>query len=77
MLLAQRIDEELQDSAQTLFVMALADEGLQFEAQGLPLLFVERLIDLGDPLVFEGEGVDVLVEYVAVLHGGVRFGFSR
>jgi hypothetical protein len=47
----------------------------------LPLLVVERLIDLGDPLVFQGEGVDVFVEYVAVLHVGFRFqrsaGFSR
>jgi len=68
-LLAQRIDEGLQDSAQALFVMALADEGFEFEAQGLSLLLVERLIDFGDALVFQREGVDVLVEQVAVAHG--------
>ena len=42
--------------------MALADEGFEFEAQGLPLLVIEGLIDFGDPLVFEREGADVFVE---------------
>jgi len=71
-LLAQGIGKGFENAMQPLLIVSLPDEGLQFEAQGLPLLIVERFIDLGDPLVFQREGIDVLIEYVAVLHGGVR-----
>jgi hypothetical protein len=46
----------------------LADEGFQFEPQGLLLLGIERLVHLGNSLVFERKRVQVLFVDVAVLH---------
>ena len=57
-----------EDSGQALGVLALADEVLQFVPEGLQ--FARRVAagDLGNALVLEREGIDVLFENVFVFH---------
>ena len=48
--------------------MAFADKGVQLKPQRLLLLGIHRLVNLGYTLVLQGEGVNVLFEYVPVFH---------
>ena len=64
----QGLDVRFEDALDALFVVALANEGLQLEAQCLPLLRIQRFIDLCDALVLEREGIDVFLVNVSIVH---------
>ena len=72
---AQGLDVRFQNALEAFFIVALADKGLQLKPQGVLLLGVHGLVHFGHTLVFQGEGVDVLIKNVPVFHFLSCFGY--